>query len=160
MIGEMVIGFRVRHEAEYPAGGIANPGNILNRSIGVMGKNAVCRSAVRQAIAQCDLVVFLQAVDDGSICMEFSLTVADREFEPIHSLCKHTGGVWVSLERYPLVPEVAAIMEGEGNRTLTVIPVKARKQTKIHQGLESIADANNQISFVDKFQKLIADMGL
>lgn len=46
MIGPVVEGFGMGHQTENPAAGITYPGDIINRSIGVERKFAVCGSAV------------------------------------------------------------------------------------------------------------------
>jgi len=57
MIGPVVIGFGVGHESKYTAGGVAEAGNVLNGSIGVVGEGLFCGLSIGQGIFERHLLV-------------------------------------------------------------------------------------------------------
>jgi hypothetical protein len=57
---------------------------------------------------------------------------------------------------HPLVAKIAAVVPDEGHLTGAIITLKTRKQSQIHHSLKPITDADNQISFVNEPEYLLA----
>lgn len=57
VIGGVVIGFRMRHQAKNSAGGVTYSGDVIHRSIGVERESAPGRLAVGECILNGHLVV-------------------------------------------------------------------------------------------------------
>jgi len=58
----------------------------------------------------------------------------------------------------PLIPEISTVIKGNGYASCRIIIVQAGQQSQVDQGLESIADPNDQLSLVHKGQQIPADM--
>ena len=83
MIGPVVEGFGMGHQTENPAAGITYPGDIINRSVGVERKFAVCGSAVEHCIPEHYLVIINQTTDRGWVGIKFSFPMPYGKFQPI-----------------------------------------------------------------------------
>ena len=62
MIGPVVVRFGVRHEAEYPARGVADTGDVPHGTVGVVRVFPSRRGSVRPRVAHYDLPAPIEAV--------------------------------------------------------------------------------------------------
>ncbi len=136
MIGPVIITFRMRHQAEYPPGGIANTGDITYRAIGVERKAPVSKFTVRQGILHGHLVILPKLGQGGFICKKFSFTMAYRKFRQVDSPGKNTRRCRIHFKGDPLVSEISAVIKGKSHRSPLIVVLQARQQAQIGQRLE------------------------
>jgi hypothetical protein len=160
MVGPVVKGFRVGHQAKNPTGGITYPGNIIYGAVGVKRKLLFGRLTVRHGILNHDLVMIAKSLDNGIFGIKFAFTVPNREFYQSESPGKHTGGRGIDLQPDPFIPEIATIIKGQRNRSRLIILVKTGQKTQIDKGLESVANPEHEVPVFYKFNDFIPDIYL
>ena len=97
------------------AGGITNPGNILQGPIGIEGEFPPGDFTVVTGVLQDDLIVFKQPVNCFIVGNEFAFPMPDRELEFIQTARKNAGRRRHGLHLDPCVPEIAAVVVGQGH---------------------------------------------
>ena len=144
------MGFGVGHEAQDPAGGVRDAGDVQQRPVGVMGKPAPGDVSRGAGVFQGDLAPVGQLRQDGAIGVKFPLPVADGQFQTVQPLSKHALGVH-GLEVDPGVPKIAAIVGDERRQAGVGPPGQARQHPQVDQDLEAVADADDQAAGLDEF---------
>ena len=78
LVGKDMV-LRVRHQSQHISTRVANPGNVEQRAIGVMGVCTLCGMAIGQAVNQRDLIINFQLGGTLRIVRyEIALTVRHR----------------------------------------------------------------------------------
>ena len=89
MTGGVVKSFRMRHQSENPTGGITDTGNILNRSIGIIGELLLGRISVRHCILHRDLIGTEEPFDGVWVGIKFTFSVPHRQVYYVYAFGKN-----------------------------------------------------------------------
>ena len=150
MIGPVVEGLGVRHEAEDAASGITYAGDVMDRTVGVIGESPPGCLSGRRGISQHNLLLIDKSLDDVPGREEFPLTVADGKFQTGDPAREATRGARVAQKGHPVISEISTVIEGKSDLTCFVVPVKTGKQPQVHQGLKPVTDSQDQFPFLDE----------
>ena len=127
VVGGMVVGFWVGHQAEDTAGGVADTGDIGNGSVGIVGKPAGGRLPVGSGVLHGDLVRGFKPGDDIGPGIKFSFPMAHGQIDTLDAFRKDTWRAIVDSQPYPLVSKIATIVVGHRRETLGIVAVEPGK---------------------------------
>lgn len=148
------VAFGVRHQAEHAAGWIADPRDVGLRAVRVDRERA--RLAVGIDVAEHRLAGLDQALQDPLLrANEVSFAMGDGEVEPLVALEKRAFAR-SRLEVDPAVLEFAMGVVGE-RRDRGAIEIEGDDEPRLEQGLETVADAENQAFAIAKFAEDLAE---
>jgi hypothetical protein len=128
MIGPVIEGFRMRHQAEHPPGGIADSGYILQGTVGVFRIIASCGLSSFVGIPKHHLVILKQPPDSRLLRVKFALPMTNGKFQHFQATSENTGRVAVDFEMYPPILKITAVVSDQGDLSCLVVSVEAGKQ--------------------------------
>jgi len=144
------VGLGVGHEAQDPAGSVADAGDVQQRAVGIMGEPAHGYVSRGTGVFQGDLAPVGQLRQDGALGEKFPLAVADGQLQAIQPLVnthlESTALRWTQASRkLPQSLGIRAAQAGVGAAG------QARQQPQVDQDLEAVADADDQAPRIDEF---------
>jgi hypothetical protein len=159
VVGPAVECLGMGHQSKNTATGVADAGDVADRPIGVGWKLAGGRLTIRSGVLDDHLLVLHQGVDNGIGRHKLAFAMPNGQFQLLHATGKDTAGGRVHRQGHPVVPEIAAVVKGQGHGTPRIVGIDARQQPQVDQALEPVADADDEIAPVHKLQQPIADTG-
>ena len=106
----MVKRLGVRHKAGDPSRAVANPGDIFQRTVRVIGKLACGEGAFGLRVTQEYLPARVKLFYNAGFCEKLSLAVPDRQFDSLHAGGKNAMGCAIYREVHPLVAKPSAVV--------------------------------------------------
>jgi hypothetical protein len=129
------------------------PAMSASEPLGLWGNRAGGGSAVRQGVLHGDLVVVRQLFRSHLWGIKLALTVPDRHIQGLHAAGKYAGRIGIDGHPHPLIPEIPAVVIGQGHRSSGIVSIDAGQQAQVDQGLESVADTDDQFLRSHKIQQ-------
>jgi hypothetical protein len=155
VLGAIDEAFGVRHEAEDDAGFVADAGDVVGAAVGIVGKFAAGRRAVRFSVGEDNLI----SIPEGAAHVvvgrdEFSFAVGDGGFELFDAFRPDATGAFGG-QVNPAVDKPAAVIIGEGTVLAVQSGQRARQKFGLNQHLETITDADHRpAGFDEPFERV------
>ena len=144
------------HQAEDAAGGIAEPGDGVDRTVRVVGKFLGRRAGRRINVTARHAPGGLEGVEGGFVArQELSFAVADRQVHRVESLREHARRICLKLQPHPKILKRTAVVLHQRDGRFEIIPAKSRHQSEFGHDLEAIADAHDQPAVFDKGREFL-----
>ena len=144
----------MRHKSENTPRFITDCRNRIERTVRVGGKFRG-RSAVAIGISGNYEILFFNPAQYRLFRHKLTLSVTQRQTDHIHAAGENTGRFRIYFEFAPVVAEHSGIVMRKRALLNKIFAVKRRHNTEPGQGLETIADTDNQLAVGNKLLQLL-----
>lgn len=147
---------RMRHQTENPSGGITDSGNVIDRTVRIF-RESLCFGTIRRDITQRDEVLGLNTCNNLLVRDKFAFSVANRQAESFDPFRKDAGRFFIGAECYPVITENTGIVMRQRRLLLEIPAVQSRGKSETCQSLKPVADADHELSRLDKCLDILAE---
>ncbi|MPM31475.1 hypothetical protein SDC9_78030 [bioreactor metagenome] len=149
----------VGHQSEDAAGLVADARDRIQRPVRI-GRKFRGDRTVGIGIAEHHQILHFDLPQSGGVGHEFALAVAQRQPDQIKAAGENARARRVGPQSAPVIAEEARIVVRQRRLLYEILAVERRDQAQPGNGLEAVADADDQFAVGDEAFELVAQLEL